>query len=158
MSKKIVNYVFNEYTNTIVNRVEYINCGGCGIFAENLYNLLTSFDIKAELMVITNNKAEMIKRIKGEHNDNWKATVRHIVVKVGRNYIDCKQVVDDWGGFGYEDSEITKVPIDKVKEWNRDVYMWNDLFDRRKHKPVIEKGFKKINTKIVKEVLGKVKI
>ena len=61
---KLIAWLFEQY-QILNERIPYINEGGCGIFAEKLFNILTSLGLNPKLIVLTNNRIGMDKRIAG---------------------------------------------------------------------------------------------
>lgn len=129
----------HEMVKPINQRVPYINCGGCGIFAEHLYNALSQLKLKPKLVVLTNDRVMMIKRIKGKANFD-DANIKHIVIRVGEWYIDSKQMILSIEGFGYSGSQFTdSLPIEVLTKWNKNYEQWNDTFDREKEYLILKK-------------------
>lgn len=140
-STKLITWLFEQY-QTINEKVGNINCGGCGIFAEKLFILLINLGLKPKLIVLTENKKGMDDRIL---NNNYRAYITHIVIKLGNRYIDSLglyKTIDEIRlkhGYSIWECRIsTKLTLDKLKEWNKDAGIWNRKFDRN-HIKTIEK-------------------
>jgi hypothetical protein len=119
-----------NYTN-INSIVPNINCGGCGIFAEALYNSLTKLGNKPKLIVLTNNPTYMRLCIREDIGIN---SLWHIIVKVGNYYYDSNgrfsSVSDIIKKYDYPNLTCVDVPIERLAEWNKDKSIWNSKFNR----------------------------
>jgi hypothetical protein len=146
MTKKpseIVNYLVEQYSS-INEKVPYINHGGCGVFAEKLYNIMRNIGLKPQLVVITNNRIEMDKRIRGEaHNYG---SIIHIVVKIHGKYVDSTGVyksiaaVADYHKYPLKEREVsTLLTTDVLANWNSQRYFWNERFNRKYIKTIEDK-------------------
>ena len=147
---KIVYYVFENYHEEIHKRINYINSGGCGIFAVLLYKALVNLGLSPKLMVLTNEAEEMKKRIRNENHDYWGSLVVHTYVYIFGKYMDSEGLFDDpYKNFG-DYRQITEIPVEVMEEWNNNEEIWNDKFNR-KHIPVIKKKFDEINEKVLEK-------
>lgn len=145
---KLITWLFEQY-QTINEKVPYINEGGCGIFAEKLFNLLTSLSLNPKLIVLTNNRIGMDKRIGGMEGYSrlyGYASITHIVVKLNDKYIDSTGIYETIKAIShvhkYKPNETytsLKLTIDKLMEWNAEPYMWNDNFNRKHIKRIENK-------------------
>jgi hypothetical protein len=157
--KRIVYYLFEQYTQTITKKVRRINSGGCGIFAEYLYKVFIGLGLSPKLVVITNDVEQMNTRIeytKTNGIDAWElrnSIIKHIMVYVGGKYIDCEGLYDCYKLVGYSktDSITDLLSIEVLEIWNKDTTIWNETFNRVKNTKLIEKKFKEINEKVVQE-------
>jgi len=133
--------IFKEI-QPINEQVDSINCGGCGVFAEHLYDLFIKLGHKPELAIITNSKKDMDKRVKGIPWENY-PSITHIVVKVDKYYMDNSGVFDkieDVPGYGFWGNELcTDLTIETLKEWTSWSSLWNDTFDRKHIKTIAKK-------------------
>jgi hypothetical protein len=130
-----------EYYN-INSKLPYLNCGGCGIFAEHLYGILVELGYKPTLVVITNSANGMDELIEGKIKwVNCDANIKHIVIAVNGVYMDSKVITQAVKGFGYSVcSETTdKLSIEVLKKWNRDLSMWNDTFNRNEEYLIVKR-------------------
>ena len=152
----IAKKLYAEY-NTINGRVNDINYGGCGIFAEHLYLTLIKLKIKAELVVICPKAEAMDQRILTGQRSWGADAIGHILVRVDNKLFDSEGVysshkkVGTYYQSGYSElSEKLTLPV--LKKWNGNPNQWNYRFNR-KDIPVIKKEFKeayiKINTNLV---------
>lgn len=143
---KLITWLFEQY-QTINEKVPYINHGGCGIFAEKLYILLCSLNLKPKLIIITDNSLGMDERVKGAGycTKHGYAFITHIVIKLNGKYIDSTGIykttdaICDYHKYSFRERQVsTTLTLEKLKEWNADVMQWNRKFNR-KHIKTIEK-------------------
>jgi hypothetical protein len=126
-----------------------IGSGGCGIFAEHLYDYLVSQGFKPKLSVLTTDEKYIESNIK--NNEVPFKDKEHVAVCVDGFYIDASGVkpadefcrdwsdVDLWyDGNGRVEFDC----IDTLRKWNITPNCWNTTFDREKNIPVIENFFK----------------
>lgn len=140
-SDQLLKTLYNEYVN-INSKLPTLNMGGCGLFAEHLYNVLVDLGFNPKLVIITNDPKEMEQLINNEiHHTECMTSIRHIVVKVDRYYIDSKLITSNVDMFGYgRNSRYTdKLSVDVLSEWNKDIERWNDAFDRNKEYLIIKR-------------------
>lgn len=144
---KLLTLLFELFAD-INEKVPRLNYGGCGVFAEKLYHLLCGLGLNPKLIVITDNAKGMNERVKGYDKWSFKygyASITHIVVRVGRYYIDStgiyKSIVFVCEFHKYRETQrqvSTRLTIDVLEKWNAQPYIWNDSFNRR-HIKTIEK-------------------
>lgn len=147
----VAHKLYNEYKD-INEKVRNINLGGCGIFAEKLYLILCELGYKPKLGVITDNIRLMNMRIRGEILWNENATVRHVVVILDGRLMDSEGIYNTVHDTSYRKPKLCKrVPLKKLQEWNADIWMWNDDFNRGQVK-TIDKTLKKVYKKVKKDL------
>lgn len=150
--KTLLTALYDQYQ--IVNsKVKYLNQGGCGVFAEGLFDVLTALGYKPTICIITPNKVGMTKRV--NNDDTGWASCTHMIIKVGKYYIDSTGVYNSitsmtaYHGYGYQELFVG-ISIDITREWNNNPYQWNDSFNRRQIvtvKKILEKSKKKVAKK-----------
>jgi hypothetical protein len=124
LAKKIL----NEYQD-INDTLPSLNRGGCGIFAEKLYDLYLRLGYKPIIILITDSLEGMKMRL--ESDNQYYASIIHIVIKVEDYYIDSNTVSKDRNDIGFTYGEIClDLTIDKLREWNSTASLWNRCFDR----------------------------
>lgn len=152
----IATLLYNEY-KPINEKVNHIDCGGCGVFAEHLYKVLTKLGIECKLVVITGNVPSMNRRIKGlprKRNCGY-GYIEHIMVEVDKMFIDhdgiAKRGLRDtlYSGI-YKTTRI--LTIDVLEKWNADPNIWNDMFNRE-HISTIEEKLKECYEKVQKHLV-----
>ncbi len=150
---KIAAVLYEQY-HSINEKVGNINCGGCGVFAEKLFMLLTNLGFIPKLIVLTNSKEGMDIRIKDDEGDYGFTYITHIVVKLGNRYIDSLGIyktIDEIRikhNYSFRECYVnTKLTIERLKEWNADSSIWNRKFDRR-HIKTIEEKLEKVYNKV----------
>lgn len=146
----LVNSIFEEIKPINV-KVRYIHCGGCGVFAEHLYDLFAKLGHKPKLVIITNSAKDMDKRVKGKAYTSY-PSLKHIIIKIDKYYVDNLGVYAKVENVPYFDgkSECCKsLTIDKLREWNGNASMWNDTFNR-KHISTITKKINNVYKKFAK--------
>jgi hypothetical protein len=114
-----------------------INAGGCGVFALSLGNRLNELGYKVEYRVMLSeyhkndleraNIAISNNSIRDITQTNW----RHIMIKVGKHYIDVSGIYD----------EVKFIVTDKIseeflREWLSIKFIWNSMFDRKQMKGI----------------------
>ena len=136
----------NNYQN-INETVRNINRGGCGIFAEKLYNILLKFGNKPKLLVITTDAEGLKTRISGE--TSMGGALEHIVVQVGKYYYDSQGRYTNHLKIGtYGKTDLVELPLDVLVKWNAQSWRWNDCFNRRSIK-TIETKLNNVYKKVV---------
>ena len=137
----------------INGRIPDINRGGCGIFAEELYNTLIKLGNKPQIYIITRfNINDVLEAIA---NDNtYGFSFNHIIIKIGKYYYDSngKRTIEDYRDIYGSNISFVNCSIEYLNKLNANIDVWNDTFNRNKTKniqAVLEKAFKKIvlNTK-----------
>jgi hypothetical protein len=149
-AEKVVQAVLNEYA-LVVNRINHINLGGCGLFAEYLYLTLTNLGLKPKIAIVGRNKDTIkyvLKNNGSAHDLQWS----HIIVYVGGMYLDSSgiRISPSPDAVRYPDV-VTGMSLDLLREWNNNPRYWNPTFDRRQKK-YIEYGFKEIEKKASKKL------
>lgn len=156
---EIVKELFEHYYD-INEKVNNINQGGCGVFAEKLFIALTKLGLKPKLVVLTDNSLAMKHRILDTEDYAsyyGYAYIEHIAVKVGSILVDSEGIyknVWDLRYCGeYESRQVCNtLTLEVLQEWNANARMWNDRFNRR-HIKTIEKKladcYKKVNQNLV---------
>ena len=141
----------NEYVS-INQRIKYINFGGCGVFAEHLYDKLELLGFKPKLVVFTNSCKELEKRLSLDEKkmiDYWKGMFYHIMIMVDGYYVDCKWCSSEIPAL-YTKHEISKkLDIGTLRYINQ-LPIWNSTFDRDNIPVIIkrlDKAYKKFTTK-----------
>jgi len=149
---KVANELYKNYRK-INSEIDNINAGGCGVFAEHLYNTLKRLGLKPKLGVVTNSIKGINYRIKvwemfgkdrydlyGYHY----GVVEHIVV-----ILEDKLLVDSTGVYShikqhrdnyYHDKRLSKkLNLKVLKNWNKKGSFWNDEFDRDNERAIEDK-------------------
>ena len=140
-------------------KVSNINRGGCGAFAEHLYDNLIKLGYKPKIAVLVHSLEKFeesigLLDIGFNHYMLYRTEgTPHIVVKVGRKYIDST-------GFNtlkelremYVAQEIYEgFDIETLRVLNSHREGWNTRFDRRKI-PTIKKHIETVSKKVQKSL------
>jgi len=115
-----------------------INAGGCGVFALSLGNRLSELGYSIEYRVMINkrneydfklaNRAISNNSIRDINETNWE----HIMVKVGKHYIDVGGIYDEVTKYRISDN----ISEEFLREWLSIRRMWNSMFDRKQMKGI----------------------
>jgi hypothetical protein len=115
-----------------------INSGGCGVFALSLGDRLNElgYNVEYRVMISKRNSYELElanvaisnNSINGIYQTNWE----HIMIKVGKHYIDVSGIYDEVTKFMVTD----KISEEFLREWLSIKQMWNRLFDRKQMKGI----------------------
>lgn len=126
-----------------------VNCGGCGLFAEELYNTLSKVGYKLEIGIITRDVEEITNRITNNKNGGG-ADWSHIVIVTKGVIIDSDGLHSNVKEFHYsgEPTIVTGMSIELLKQWNSIKGDWNPTFDRKKYLPIIKKEFLRIEEEV----------
>jgi len=156
MKRKKVLDILNTELQKINNNHQSINRGGCGIFAEALYLSLSKVGLKPKLAVLTRrtemDEKEVKKNLKNNANA-YEVPFSHIVVVIGKKYIDSNGVQKSFMNTPFWNCLCVKgMDVELLKEWNKNKYNWNDVFNRTQI-PSIKKKIKAIEPKLI-EVLA----
>lgn len=123
-----------EKIKDINDSVENIQYGGCGIFAQNIYNILTRLGYQPKIIVITKTLETIEDWVLKNNKDPYYFDVTHIVIELDGVYIDNNGVYLKTTSIMHCDDENLKVtdivtPV-VLKEWVDNLH-WNQRFDRR---------------------------
>ena len=142
----------------INNDIRSIQYGGCGVFALSLYNLLKKLNRKPTIVVVTGKRA--IKWI-----DAWVGNVskceanieaHHIVIKLGKSYIDNNGIYNDWRKIEHCDERnqviYENLPVEVLEEWVNK-FTWNHRFYMKEHRPLLENKIANIYNKFNKSLV-----
>lgn len=145
--------------NKVNKKVKCLNKGGCGIFAVALYDILIELGYKPQIVVITNDREAMRCRVHRIDHKKY-ASVQHMVVKVGKYYVDstgfntdccifAKPYVGRVDGYGKPIFELfAQMPIKVARQWNENPHQWNSRF-RRMHIPTVQELVKNSKKKLI---------
>lgn len=136
---KIIQSNFHHF-----NDIPYINSGGCGLFAENLYNALKRLNFKPQLAIITP-RPEQTKEVIQNNRGCNETEFNHILVYVGGRLIDNEGIYDKRDFSIHE--LVIGLSVELLHEWNKNPKYWNDTFNRKKYCKKILTGFEKIVNK-----------
>ena len=148
--KQILKEIVNEL-GLVVHNVNFINSGGCGIFAEHFYYTLSKAGLKPTIVVIGRGE-QQIKEALQNNGKHYDIHFSHIMLYVDGVYLDSHGVHIKLHSQWSNHAVVTGMPIDLLKEWNQDAGSWNPTFDRNQIK-YIEGGFKKIEKKVLKDLV-----
>lgn len=130
--------------------VPNIHFGGCGVFAEQLYDRLKLMGYKPRVVAFTNNIRIFKHRLKltgDEFVGENRALLIHVAVKVDGYYLDSWGAVTSFENTRYQSFlRYEKMSIDKLREVN-ELPIWNKSFNRANIK-VITKRLDKIYERI----------
>lgn len=134
---------YDKVIKDVTKKVKHVNRGGCGVFALELGNVLKQNKIKFKYVMLFRHIASEDKdyfKTLMENNMvsdfNSEASWTHIVVKVGKKYIDGEEMLDKPKHKGIPMNEDFLNNLIKQKSY------WNPMFDR-KQKPTIKKILEK---------------
>lgn len=163
-SKQEILTEFVEEMVKINNTIRHINYGGCGIFAEHLYDNLILLGFKPKIAVFVYSVVEFEKSInilktEGMVSYYYKRTegFPHIIVTLDDLFIDStgaftdyKQMHSYWPDYKlYKDFDI-----DILRECNSNDRLWNSSFNRNNITSIyrkLNKIYKKISRKYLVE-------
>lgn len=171
--KRLVQYFFPENNGDVLKafvkevikinkQYPYINYGGCGVFAERLYDKLKLFGYKPKIVVLVNSKqcfADSMKMLDERGLDyywiNRTEGFSHIMVKVNGYYVDSegmyKSQADMPSKWRYYDIYEKGMKIGSLRKCTADERFWNDRFDRYDI-PAIENRLDSIYRRIAKKI------
>lgn len=118
-----------------LNRIPYLNQGGCGLVAEELYKWLQYNHLQPEVVILEDNYPDhFVDAVK--YNDTGYVCngPSHVVIKLSGMYIDSTGIHNRlyMVKTSYYDKPI-KTPLVLLKYWNKKPDYWNRRFDRRKY-------------------------
>lgn len=139
-------------------RIENINNGGCGVFAESAFNMLSELGLKPKLVIIALDSVKSLTKSCVSNKASFSYTpFHHIVIQINGKYLDSKGLYNNLSetehyksGFGV----VKGLPIDLLSEWNKEEFGWNPKFDREKNVEKIEDELFYVKEKI-KEIINK---
>lgn len=134
---------YDKVIKDVTKKVKHVNRGGCGVFALELGKVLKENKIKFKYVMlfrhIDNEDKDYFKTLMENNmvsDFNSEASWTHIVVKVGKKYIDGEEMLDKPKHKGIPMNEDFLNNLIKQKSY------WNSMFDR-KQKPTIKKILEK---------------
>jgi len=143
MKSKEVLAKYEKVINEVNKKVKHVNRGGCGIFALELGNVLKQNKIKFKYIMlfrhIEKTEKDYFKTLMENNmvrDFNSEASWTHIVVKVGRKFIDGEEITNKPKREGLEMNEEFLLTLINQKNY------WNSTFDR-KQKQTIKKILEK---------------
>jgi phosphomannomutase len=143
MKSKEVLAKYEKVINEVNKKVKHVNRGGCGIFALELGNVLKQNKIKFKYIMlfrhIEKTEKDYFKTLMENNmvrDFNSEASWTHIVVKVGRKFIDGEEITNKPKREGLEMNEEFLLTLINQKNY------WNSMFDR-KQKQTIKKILEK---------------
>lgn len=142
--KKIV---FNFYE--VLKHIKFINCGGCGVFAKTLHEILINLGYKPKIVLhikdhttVPNYKEvySQLKKNKGDiitSDDFYRADINwfHISIKIGRTCYDSNGVYAPTENLKYV--VISETTLQTMLKNPAD---WHPYFNRRHGVPQIKKA------------------
>jgi len=143
MNKKELLSKYKKVIKKVNKKIEYINHGGCGVFALELGKQLKKHGIDFNYVMLfrsidDDDKTYVQDLIKNNmvRDFNFETEWTHIVIKVGKKYIDGEEVK----------KTLDKVGLTMTEEFlenlvGQEMY-WNDMFDRNQI-PKIQKILEK---------------
>jgi hypothetical protein len=147
MKKKQVLAKYDNIINDISNKVNRINCGGCGLYAKMLGDILKENNIKFDYVMLFRQSVTNDKQLKAYIDNNDVDEVNnyhwsHVMVKIGKRYVDAEGVFDSpmFSGIRLETKKISEVFLETMLEQKS---MWNPTFNRKTEKPKIKRILKK---------------
>jgi len=147
MKKKEVLAKYGNIINDISNKVNRVNCGGCGLYAKMLGDVLKANNIKFDYVMLFRQSVTYDKQLKAYIDNNDVEEVNnyhwsHIMVKIGKRFIDAEGVFDSpmFNGIRLETKKINGEFLETMLEQK---YMWNPTFNRKTEKPKIKRILKK---------------
>lgn len=134
--------------------VPNIHFGGCGVFAEQLYDKLKLMGYKPRLVVFSDSVVGIRKKLKLNRNDfmlmKYTHPVIHICVKVDGVYLDSWGLTTSFENTRYSRyKKYEKLSITKLREINA-FPIWNQAFKRANIKVItkrLDKIYKRISAK-----------
>lgn len=147
MKKKEVLAKYGNIINDISNKVNRVNCGGCGLYAKMLGDILKANNIKFDYVMLFRQSVTYDKQLKAYIDNNDVEEVNnyhwsHIMVKIGKRFIDAEGVFDSpmFNGSRLETKKINGEFLETMLEQK---YMWNPTFNRKTETPKIKRILKK---------------
>lgn len=143
MNKKELLSKYKKVIKKINKKIDCVNHGGCGVFALELGKLLKKQGIEFDYVMLFSSFDEDDKTYVKDlmknnmvRDFNFETSWTHIVIKVGKKYIDGESIT----------KTLDKVGLTMTEEFlenlvNQEMY-WNDTFDRNQT-PKIQKILKK---------------
>lgn len=143
MKKKEFLSKYKKVIKKIDKKIDNVNRGGCGIYALELGKQLKRHGIKFEYVMLFTHLGKEDKpyvkdlmRNNMVRDFNFDTNWTHIVIKVGKKYIDGEEIRES----------LTDVGLPMNEEFLNNLVdhkgYWNDTFDR-KQRPKIEKILEK---------------
>lgn len=118
-----------------INSIPNVNYGGCGVVAEHIYRYLYVKGYKPKILTLTHNEEYLNKAI--ANNETAEEGKDHVIVKVGRLYIDSTGLYTCLREVPYAPSrKAVPTPYNLLVQWNGIGHIWNDSFDRANIKKI----------------------
>ena len=147
MKKKQVLAKYDNIINDISNKVNRVNCGGCGLYAKMLGDVLKANNIKFDYVMLFRQSVTYDKQLKAYIDNNDVEEVNnyhwsHIMVKIGKRYVDAVGVFNSpmFNGMVLETKKINGDFLETMLEQK---HMWNPTFKRKTEMPKIKRILKK---------------
>jgi hypothetical protein len=147
MKKKQVLAKYDNIINDISNKVNRVNCGGCGLYAKMLGDILKANNIKFDYVMLFRQSVTYDKQLKAYIDNNDVEEVNnyhwsHIMVKIGKRYVDAVGVFNSpmFNGMVLETKKINGDFLETMLEQK---HMWNPTFKRKTETPKIKRILKK---------------
>lgn len=134
--------MLNKLLVNVSSKVYEINYGGCGIFADFLYQVVSGKGYKCQVICLDSHAGHTTK----EHLGNLRRiTIRdmdsifaynHICLQIGNYYFDsyrCERVSKD-RIFDEQYQKLGQISMDKLQYLVSLEWKWNDLYDRSQNK------------------------
>ncbi len=128
-----IEYLINQY-KILNDKIPTLNQGGCGIFAEEAYNLFKMAGFNVSLAVVTPQSQAVLVNTNMQNNASLSETpFYHIVLVIEDKFIDSNGIwdcVDDMYDYRkFNCTAIKGLTIDLLKVWNNET-TWNWMFYR----------------------------
>ena len=129
MKSKEVIARYDKVINDITKKVTHVNRGGCGVFAYELGKVLKENKVKFKYVMLFRDiddkdyvRSLIDNNLVSDFNSD--TSWSHIVVKVGRKYIDGQEIMNKINKTALPMSEEFLTKLIKKERY------WNSLFDR----------------------------
>jgi hypothetical protein len=144
-------------------KVQNLNRGGCGIFAEHLYITLKKMGYKPRIVCLTRDKEQLKEFVQlntTDCSDFYNLSIGHVVIMINGKLIDSRGIhntVDECWSSRFLNQKYYKLTIrfDLLRTWNNDRYFWNNSFDRKNIKTIekrLKNCYEKINKNLVESI------
>ena len=133
LSERKIRKIAAQLTKVYEN-VPTINCGGCCRFAMHLHKKLKEYGIASKIYIVSSNKYSSSK-IKEELNSDY--AWRHMIVKVGRTFVDAtgiygktwKEAIETSQKiYGRHQNKLSRIPEQHMEYLVRNI-KWNPRYN-----------------------------